>query len=470
MAMDIKFGTDGWRGIIADDFTFANLRRVSSAVARYIAEEGKAGRGLVIGRDTRFLAEEFARAVADVMTAAGIKVYISNEAAPTPVTAHAVLARKTAGAVMLTASHNPPEYNGFKFIPDYAGPALPHITDRITRIIPRVAEKTPGRRELREVFDPKPEYYKFLAGQVDLEKIKAAGLQVVVNPMHGAGIGYLEEVFSGLGIPAVSQRNWRDPLFGGQMPEPKSALLEDLRQAVLSGQGQLGLALDGDADRFGIIDSTGEYILPNQVLSLLARYLLKERGMRGPIARTVSTTTLLDKIVEDYGVSVIETAVGFKYLAQAMLEQGAILAGEESGGLSVKGHIPEKDGILACMLMAEVRAHYRKPLSAVLMDIYEEYGRLYTRRRDYTCSPQAKEQILAKLQTFSPAKISGLKVEDIVRIDGCKYILENGSWVLIRPSGTEALFRIYGEAGNEEELSEIHNHLAEELNLAQRNY
>jgi len=246
--------------------------------------------------------------------------------------------------------------------------------------------------------------------------------------------------------------------------------LEDLRQAVLSGQGQLGLALDGDADRFGIIDSTGEYILPNQVLSLLARYLLKERGMRGPIARTVSTTTLLDKIVEDYGVSVIETAVGFKYLAQAMLEQGAILAGEESGGLSVKGHIPEKDGILACMLMAEVRAHYRKPLSAVLMDIYEEYGRLYTRRRDYTCSPQAKEQILAKLQTFSPAKISGLKVEDIVRIDGCKYILENGSWVLIRPSGTEALFRIYGEAGNEEELSEIHNHLAEELNLAQRNY
>ena len=233
--MKIKFGTDGWRGIIAEDFTFANLRRVSAAVARYIKEEGKSEHGLVIGRDTRFLAEEFARTVADTMTAAGIKVYLSEGPMPTPVTAYSVLAKKAAGAVMLTASHNPPEYNGFKFIPDYAGPALPCITDRITALIPDEAAPVRGKQELAEIFDPKPAYYDFLSRQVDLEKIKASGLRVVINPMHGAGIGYLEEIFAKLGLQAISQRNWRDTLFGGQMPEPKPALLEDLRQAEGGG-------------------------------------------------------------------------------------------------------------------------------------------------------------------------------------------------------------------------------------------
>jgi alpha-D-glucose phosphate-specific phosphoglucomutase len=463
--MEIKFGTDGWRGIIADDFTFFNLRRVSIAVARYIQEEGKADRGLVIGYDTRFLAEEFARTVAEIMTAAGIKVYITDRAAPTPVTAYGILAKKAAGAVMLTASHNPPAYNGFKFIPEYAGPALPHITDRITQLVPQSVEKAVAREDLVEVFDPRPDYFRFLAGQVDLDKIKSSGLKVVVNPMHGAGIGYLEEVFAQLGIGVVPQRNWRDPLFGGQMPEPKPELLEDLRQAVLAGEGQLGLALDGDADRFGIIDSLGTYILPNEVLSLLAQYLLAVRGMGGRIARTVSTTTLLDRIGRRYGVEIVETPVGFKFQAQAMLEQDAFLAGEESGGLSIAGHIPEKDGILACLLMAELTAHYRKPLSAVLADIYKEYGRLYTRRLDCKCSFSRKEEILKKLETYSPSNIAGLKVKEIVRIDGNKYLLENGSWVLIRPSGTEALFRIYGEGGTEAELDSIQKFLAAELGL-----
>lgn len=464
--MKIKFGTDGWRGIIAEDFTFANLRRVSTAVARYIKEEGKAEQGLVIGRDTRFLAEEFASTAADIMTAAGIKVYLTEGPMPTPVTAYSVLAKKAAGAVMLTASHNPPEYNGFKFIPAYAGPALPHITDRITALIPDEAAPARGNQDLAETFDPKPAYYDFLSRQVDLEKIKYSGLRVVINPMHGAGIGYLEDIFAGLGLLAVSQRNWRDPLFGGQMPEPKPALLEDLRQAILAGRGDLGLALDGDGDRFGIIDATGAYLLPNDVLALLARYLIEVRGLKGTIARTVSTTTLLDRIADRYGIPIIETPVGFKYQAQAMLEQQAFLAGEESGGLSIAGHIPEKDGILACLLMAELTAHYGKPLTAVLEDIHTEYGRLYTRRLDIKCTQGAKEKVLEKLKNFAPAEIGGHRVIASTKIDGSKFILEKGSWVLVRPSGTEALFRIYAEAETESELEKIQQAMAANLGLA----
>lgn len=463
--MDIKFGTDGWRGIIADDFTFANLRRISTAVARYIQEQGKAQHGLVIGYDTRFLAEEFARTVASVMTQAGIKVYITDRAAPTPVTAYSVLVKKAAGAVMLTASHNPPIHNGFKFIPEYAGPAFPHITDGITQLIPENAPIQETREELVETFDPKPAYFRFLAQQVDLDKIKAAGLSIVVNPMHGAGIGYLEDILAEIGVEVISQRNWRDPLFGGQMPEPKPELLKDLRDAVLKGQGDIGLALDGDADRFGIIDATGAYILPNEVLALLARYLLEERGLKGRIARTVSTTTLLDRIAQNYGVKVVETPVGFKYQAQAMMEQDAFLAGEESGGLSIAGHIPEKDGILACLLMAELTAHYGRPLSQVLEDLHRQYGRLYTRRLDFHCSLATKEKVLTKLQTFTPQQIAGKKVAEIIDIDGAKYLLADGSWVLVRPSGTESLFRIYGEAGTLEELEAIQMALAADLDL-----
>lgn len=464
--MKIKFGTDGWRGIIAEDYTFANLRRVSAAVARYIKETGQAEQGLVIGRDTRFLAEDFARTVAEIMTAAGIKVYYTAGPMPTPVTAFSVLDKKAAGAVMLTASHNPPEYNGFKFIPDYAGPALPHITDRITALIPEEASSSGGNEGLMEEFDPKPAYYDFLSRQVDMDKIKSSGLRVVINSMHGAGIGYLEDIFSSLGLQVTSQRNWRDALFGGQMPEPKPGLLEDLRQAVLAGQGELGLALDGDGDRFGIIDVTGEYILPNEVLALLARYLIEVKGAKGTIARTVSTTTMVDRIADRFGISVIETPVGFKYLAQAMLEQQAFLAGEESGGLSVGGHIPEKDGILACLLMAEVTAHYGKPLTSVLADIHRDYGRLYTRRLDIRCTPEVKARVLEKLKNYAPSGIGGFKVIDSVDIDGSKFVLEKGSWVLVRPSGTESLFRIYAEAETEKELHEIQQAMVGEIGLS----
>ena len=463
--MEIKFGTDGWRGIIAEDFTFPNLRRVSTAVATYLEEEDIAHKGIVIGYDTRFLAEEFADTVAKIMTSRGIPVYMTKAASPTPVTAHAILDKQAAGAVMLTASHNPPIHNGFKFIPGYAGPALPHVTDRITALIPGSAEKVLGKQELVTVFDPRPAYLEFLARQVDMEKIRRSGLKVVCDPMHGAGIGYIEDILVNLGLDVTALRNWRDPLFGGVMPEPKPELLGDLTRAMMQGEGELGLALDGDADRFGLIDALGEYILPNQVLCLLARYLLEERKLTGTIARTVSTTSLLDRIAAKHNTKIIETPVGFKYQAQAMLESQAFLAGEESGGLSIAGHIPEKDGILACLLMLELTAHYNKPLSMVLEDIYSEYGKVYTRRLDYHCTDEKKEFVLEKIKNWQPEKIADLKVITIGRTDGCKYELEDGSWLLVRPSGTESLFRIYGEAESMEKLNHIQQSLAGELSL-----
>lgn len=465
MSLNIKFGTDGWRGIMAADFTFANLRRVSAAVAKYIQEQGAAQQGLVIGRDTRFLAEEFADTVAQCMTSYGIPVYLIEGASPTPVTAHAILQKQAAGAVMLTASHNPPQYNGFKFIPHYAGPATPQITNRIVELIRGEEEEAAANRDLITPFDPKPAYLKFLAKQVDFSIIARAQLKPVINPMYGAGIGILEEVFTSLNLEYAVQNNWRDPLYGGTMPEPKPELLGDLSQAVLAGEGNIGLALDGDADRFGVIDSTGHYLLPNELLCLLASYLLEVKGVRGPIARTVTTTTLLDRIAAHYQCPIIETPVGFKYQGQAMMEQGAILAGEESGGLSILGHIPEKDGILACLLAAEMTAHFNKPLSQVYQELTQRFGAVFTRRLDFHCTNQEKEAILAKLRDFDPRAIAGVAVTEILTLDGWKYVLADGSWLLVRASGTEAVFRLYGEAGSLEELNRIQGALADTLGL-----
>ena len=464
----IRFGTDGGRGITAEDFTFAALRKVSGAVAAYINEENLQSRGIVIGYDTRFLAERFAAVVAEEMQKQGIKVYFCTEATPTPVVAFGILHKKAGGAVMLTASHNPPEYMGFKFIPQYAGPALPQITDRITALLEsgEIFSCPPGCGGKLEEVNFKDSYFDYISSRVNLGKIKDAGLRFVVDPMHGAGIGYLEGILSGLGLDILALHNWRDPLFGGSMPEPREDLLIELIARVRSEHRDMGLALDGDADRFGIVDSLGRYISPNQVLCLLFRYLAEVRGLRGPVARTVATTTLLDRMARNYGLDVIETPVGFKYQGQAMLNQGAILAGEESGGLSVLGHVPEKDGILACLLMAEVTAYYGKPLSQVLEDIYDQYGHVHTQRLDFRCPAEKKQTTIELLEQFAPSNIHGVPVLDIITIDGWKYLLADGSWLLVRASGTEPVFRIYGEAKDKDTLSQLQQSLANLLELA----
>lgn len=465
---EIKFGTYGWRGIISGDFTFTNVRRVSGAVAAYLRAHGLASRGLVIGYDNRFLSERFAETVAGVMDGEGIPVYITGRATPTPVVAHAILQHGTAGAVMITASHNPPEYNGLKFIPEYAGPALPHVTGEIECNIPDEAPQHDSpycRAGVGERIDPFPRYHEHVAGLVDLGAVGRAGLKVVVDPMYGCGTGCLELVLRRAGAEVEEIRCYRDPLFGGQLPEPTAEQLGELRRWVTGEGARLGLALDGDADRFGVLDGSGEYIPPNRLLPLVYYHLLEVRGLRGPVTRTVATTHMLDRIAEKYGQEVYETPVGFKYIAQNMMERGCLLGGEESGGLTVKGHIPEKDGILAGLLAAEMVAVHGISLSELYDRLSREFGNFCSRRLDLRTLPEQREKVLRALKKFEPERLAGMRVLERNTLDGLKLILEDGSWVLVRPSGTEPLFRVYAEAEDEGQVAALQREVARGVGL-----
>lgn len=486
MSHKIAFGTDGWRGIIADDFTFENVRLVTRAVAAYVNSQGLGKKGLVLGRDNRFLAEEFAEAVAEELVKQDIPVYLCCGASPTPVTAYAITVKQAAGAIMLTASHNPPPYNGFKFIPEYAGPALPHITKEIEENIRKLQagdpcdfyklepaegryghllEERPSKTCDCSEFSPFETYVSHISKLVDLEAIGGAGLKIVIDPMYGAGIGYLEHILGNAGVQTEVFNNTRDPLFGGTLPEPTGKSLEELKSRVKANGAHLGLALDGDADRFGIIDSNGEYITPNQFLPLLYYHLLSVKNLRGPVARTVATTHLLDRMADKYEQKVYESPVGFKYIGQNLLENGCIIGGEESGGLSIKGHIPEKDGILAGLLAAEMVAHHGKSLTAILEDIYAQFGQLYSERLDIHTTPELKTAILEQLKGFAPPELVGQQVVRKVTLDGIKLVLADGAWVLIRASGTEPLFRIYVEANSPEQKKQLQEEIKGILNL-----
>ncbi|ABZ83382.1 phosphoglucomutase [Heliomicrobium modesticaldum Ice1] len=475
--MAIKFGTDGWRAIMAEEFTFGNVEIVVQAIADYVQGTGMADRGVVIGYDNRFLSDKFALRAAEVLTGNRIPVLLPPVSLPTPVTAFAITHHQAAGAIMLTASHNPPEYNGIKFIPDYAGPALPDITDRIEgRVRELVAAARPevikkirldnarGQGLVREIAPMTP-YLDQLAAIVDLPAITAAGLRIVVDPMWGAGIGYLEAVLERCGLSYAVIHNTRDPLFGGSLPEPSAAVLTELRRSVVESGAHLGLALDGDADRFGVIDADGTFISANQVLVLLYHHLLTHRKLAGSVARTVATTHMLDRIAARHGFTVEETPVGFKYIGQSLRERETLLGGEESGGLSLRGHMPEKDGVLACALMAEVRAVAGRPLVEVLAEIDREYGRLVSQRLDLHTHPEAKAGILARLHEYAPAALAGVNVVKRVTIDGVKLQLADGAYALVRASGTEPLFRLYVEANSETQLREIQEQVKKDLSL-----
>ncbi|MCG0277428.1 MAG: phosphoglucomutase/phosphomannomutase family protein [Thermanaeromonas sp.] len=468
--MSIKFGTDGWRAIIADEFTFSNVRKVVQAIADYLSEE-TTNRRVVIGYDHRFLAENFASAAAEVLAGNGFTVYLPERAVPTPVTAFAVKSLGAAGAIMFTASHNPPEYHGLKFIPSYAGPAVPEITNKIEeRIAPNLEVKqvdlNAARKEgLIQPFDPREDYLKHLQELLDTETLGRSGLKIVVDPLYGAGIGYLESLLSQAGCQVETLHNWRDPLFGGKLPDPSARGLDELAERVRVQGAHLGLALDGDADRFGVVDADGTYLTANQVLFLVLAHLVETRGQRGGVGRTVATTHLLDRLAGAYGLEVVETPVGFKYIGQALLHKGCILGGEESGGLSIRGHIPEKDGILATALVAEIRAKFGRPLKEYLAQLMQRYGPLVSERLDVHVSPEVKEKVLKELTSYEPARLGGQPVVDRITIDGVKFLLADGSWALIRPSGTEPLFRIYVEAPQQETLQKIREDLKSGLEI-----
>lgn len=470
----IKFGTDGWREIIAREFTFENVKFVTQAIADYINDKAMGSRGIVIGYDNRFLSEHFAEAVAEVLCGNSIKVFMTGRATPTPVTAFAVKNLRAAGAIMLTASHNPPQYNGIKFIPDYAGPALPYITDVLERNVNEVVSS----RQYKDIrydkavesgmvtnIDPFGDYISHLKTIVDIDVISQSGLKIVVDPMYGAGIGYLDHILSDAGCTVEVIHGNRDPLFGGSLPEPSEKVLSELRDMVVSHKADLGLAMDGDADRFGIIDNDGTYINPNQVLYLIYFHLLNSRGLKGPVARSVATTHMLDRIANHYGFEVDETPVGFKYIGESMMKKGSILGGEESGGLSIAGHIPEKDGILAAVLITELVAKQGKPLRDVMKHVNEQFGSLVSQRLDIKTTPEKQVEVLNTLAGASPSEIAGMVVNRTISIDGKKFLLEDGSWVLIRASGTEPLFRIYVETDQQEKLKNIQQSTRELLGL-----
>ncbi|SMB91406.1 phosphoglucomutase, alpha-D-glucose phosphate-specific [Thermanaeromonas toyohensis ToBE] len=468
--MGIKFGTDGWRAIIADEFTFSNVRYVVQAIADYLLEETD-NRRIVIGYDHRFLAENFAASAAEVLAGNGFTVFLPEKAIPTPVTAFAVRSLEAAGAIMFTASHNPPEYHGLKFIPSYAGPAVPEITSKIEERIalkPQIKHLNldmARKKGLLQAFDPQERYLKHLEGLLDMEILGRSGLKIIVDPLYGAGLGYLENLLSRAGCQVESIHNWRDPLFGGRLPDPSARGLEELAERVRLQGAHLGLALDGDADRFGVVDSDGTYLTANQVLFLVLAHLVEVRGKRGGVARTVATTHLLDRLARAYGLEVEETPVGFKYIAQALLHKGCILGGEESGGLSIEGHIPEKDGILATGLVAEIRARSGCPLKHLLAELLKRYGPLFSERLDIHVSPESKKKVLNKLTHYEPARLGEQPVVGRVTIDGVKFLLADGSWALIRPSGTEPLFRVYIEAPNQETLKGIREDLRAGLEI-----
>lgn len=454
----IKFGTDGWRGIIADDFTFPNVRKVTRAIASYLEKAYTKDRPVLIAYDTRFLADKFAQTSAEVLADLGWTVKVTERDCPTPVIAYNARHLNSAGALMFTASHNPAPYCGIKYIPDYAGPATPEITDTIVANIADASDAPPSGNPSGSIssFDPKPEYMKFIYNLLNVDKIRSAKLKVKYDALFSTSRGYLDEVLEHCGCELESFNTHRDVLFGGGMPEPKGDQLVGLVEAVKKDKAALGLATDGDSDRFGVVDELGNVLTPNTVLLLLARHLMKNKGLTGAIVRTVATTHLLDNFASKYGLEIFETAVGFKYIGAKMRETTVLIGGEESGGLSVLGHIPEKDGVLADMLVAEAVAYEGKPLSELVKEaIAEADGPLYNKRLDLHLTDSHKTAVMESYTKNPPSEVAGIKVKEVGGKDGVKLYLEEGSWVLLRPSGTEPLVRVYMETNSAQKLEQL---------------
>jgi alpha-D-glucose phosphate-specific phosphoglucomutase len=454
----ISFGTDGWRGVIADDFTFENVKIVAQAISEYVLENYE-NPTIIVGYDYRFHSENFAKVCAEVLSSNAIHVLLSKKPIPTPALAHAVVKKGVSGAIMITASHNPYYYNGIKFIPHYGGPANTQITDKIVKNVERIQKEGLGSlnpdEKLIEYFDHKEEYINDVLNLIDKKAFEGKTLKVLVNPMYGCGIGYVDEALKRLGCEVKVINNWRDPLFGGHLPEPNLENMKDLLEVINSEKFDLGLATDGDADRFGVVNPDGTYISANEVIFMLADYLIKTRGKASSIARTVATTSMLDKIAQKHNMRCIETPVGFKYIAECLMKEDSLIGGEESGGLSIKGHVPEKDGILADLLVAEAVAKLQKSPKEILKSIESEYGKLYNKRIDVRTTSQKKEEALERIKNFGKSEVAGLRCVEYRTRDGLKVILEDMSWFLVRPSGTEDLIRIYGESPDGQKLEEI---------------
>ncbi|MGZ8901311.1 MAG: phosphoglucomutase/phosphomannomutase family protein [Limisphaerales bacterium] len=464
----IKFGTSGWRGLIARDFTFDKVRLASQAIADYLAGElnnpasAIYGRApvVIIGHDTRFLGRHFSLAVAEVLERNGLTPLLCERDTPTPVISHNIRARKAIGGVNMTASHNPAEYQGLKFSISNGAAAPPEVTRLIEGfVLKRQAEHWAIKPAVMgtyqcETFDPRPAYIKQIKKLIDFKAIKAAKLKLAVELMYGTGRGYLDTMLEEAGAKLIVFNAEPNPLFGGHHPEPNAEGMSQVRDAILSGKATLGLGLDGDADRFGIVDKDGTWLTPNQILALALYHLKKNRGWTGAVVRTVPTSHQVDSVARLLGVPVHETPVGFKYIGALMEQEPIIVGGEESGGLSVKGHIPEKDGILACLLMAELVATERKPLLKILAALEKQTGEFHTNRINVSIPPQKRDVLLRKL-AGGLEKIGSFPVQKFINTDGYKFLLPNDEWVAFRASGTEPLIRAYIEAKSPQQMKKL---------------
>ncbi|MDB6039650.1 MAG: pgcA [Verrucomicrobiales bacterium] len=459
MNSPIKFGTSGWRGLIARDFTFANVRIATQAIADYLKVELQNpssaihGRApvVIIGYDTRFLGREFSLAVAEILAQNGMEPLLCNRDTPTPVIAHNIRARKAIGGINMTASHNPAEYQGLKFSISNGAAAPPEVTKQIEANVARLVEENWSAKTAVvgtftcKTFDPRPAYFKQIKKLIDFKTITSAKLKLAVEFMYGTGRGYLDTLLEEAGARVIKFHDEPNPLFGGHHPEPNAVGMEPAREAILAGKANLGLGLDGDADRFGIVDKDGTWLTPNQILALALYHLKKNRHWEGAVVRTVPTSHQVDAVAKSLGVPVHETPVGFKYIGALMESEPIIVGGEESGGLSVKGHVPEKDGILACLLMAELVATEKKTLGAILKQIEKQSGEFHTDRLNIAIPAEQKEALLQKLGSGLD-KIGSFPVEQFITTDGYKFLLPNNEWVAFRASGTEPLIRCYIEA------------------------
>ena len=464
----IKFGTSGWREIIARDFTFDNVQLATQGIADYLKGElanpssPMYGRApvVILGYDTRFLGREFSLAAAEVLAANRIEPLLCDRDTPTPVIAHTIRHRQAIGGINMTASHNPAEYQGLKFSTFNGAPATAEVTKQIEANIAQLQgmgwsfTAVPLGTFAAKTINPQPDYFKQINKLIKFSVLKKAKLKVAVDLSYGTGHGYLDVLLNKVGAKTTLFHNELNPLFGGHHPEPNAANMAEVSRFVRSGKAQLGLGLDGDADRFGIVDKDGTWLTPNQVLALALYHLKKNRGWSGAVVRTVPTSHQVDAVAELLGVKVHETPVGFKYIGALMESEPIIVGGEESGGLSVQGHVPEKDGILACLLMAELVATEKKSLGQILRELAKQIGEFYSDRINVSFAPEKKEALLAKLGG-GLSHIGAFKVEKFITTDGFKFLLPHREWVAFRASGTEPLIRCYLEAKTKANLKKL---------------
>src|SRR5271154_4641403 len=455
----IRFGTDGWRGIIAEDFTFANARIVAHAIARYVVRGEDARKGVLIGYDHRFASDHIAAALADTISATGTPVWVTDKPCPTPAISLLVRQRKAAGGLVITASHNPYRWNGIKYKASYGSSALPSIVAQIEAELAAVQRDgvppLPPRKDLIQPLEPRAPYLDTIEKLVDWDLLRKAKFRFVSDAMHGSAAGLLPDLFKRNGIACDEIRGTRDPLFGGAHPEPIEPHIAPLRQAVLAGKYDAGFCADGDGDRIGAIDRDGSFVNPHQIFALLVWHLAGTRNLPGDIAKTFSVTKLIDKLGVKLGRTVHEVPIGFKYICELMLEQNILVGGEESGGIGTSLYLPERDATVSALFLAELMAWHGKSLGQLLAALHSEFGEYHYGRVDLDVHPAQKEKAVAHFSSDQTTSVAEWQITRRENMDGIKIYLEDFGWVLVRASGTENLLRVYSETSRRDTTQQV---------------